>query len=173
KLITAVREEISSGTKTEFLGPNPVGYINYGADGRMLVLTVATGRRKPAGPKATSAEVEALFRSMTSYGGTYTIDGNEVTHHVDVSWNQSWTGTDQKRVARWEGNAVCVWPPLPLGPTPGGRGVRPMPGEKLDWARPAAGPPRSRHAAHAGLKAIASSAASAMLMRAPARQSDI
>ena len=43
KLITAVREEISSGTKTEFLGPNPVGYINYGADGRMLVLTVAGG----------------------------------------------------------------------------------------------------------------------------------
>jgi len=59
--------EISSGTKTEFLGPNPVGYINYGADGRMLVLTVGSGRRKPAGPKATSAEVEALFRSMTSY----------------------------------------------------------------------------------------------------------
>ena len=67
KLITAVREEISSGTKTEFLGPNPVGYINYGADGRMLVLTVGSGRRKPAGAKATSAEVEALFRSMTSY----------------------------------------------------------------------------------------------------------
>jgi hypothetical protein len=44
KLIAAVREEISSGTKTEFLGPNPVGYINYGADGRMLVLTVAGGR---------------------------------------------------------------------------------------------------------------------------------
>jgi len=82
KLITAVREEISSGTKTEFLGPNPVGYINYGADGRMLVLTVASGRGKPAGPKATSVEVEALFRSMTSYGGTYTIDGNEITHHV-------------------------------------------------------------------------------------------
>ena len=81
ELITAVREEISSGTRTEFLGPNPVGYINYGADGRMLVLTVASGRCKPAGPKATSREVEALFRSMTSYGGTYTIDGNEITQH--------------------------------------------------------------------------------------------
>ena len=85
KLIAAVREEISSGTKTEFLGPNPVGYINYGADGRMLVLTVGSGRRKPAGPKATSAEVEALFRSMTSYGGTYTIDGNEITPITSTS----------------------------------------------------------------------------------------
>jgi Lipocalin-like domain len=77
KLIAAVREEIPSGIKTEFLGSTPIGYINYGADGRMLVLTVASGRRKPAGSKATSAEVEALFRSMTSYGGTYTIDISE------------------------------------------------------------------------------------------------
>ena len=23
-----------------------------------------------------------LFRSMTSYGGTYSTDGNEITHHV-------------------------------------------------------------------------------------------
>src|SRR5262245_45867320 len=68
KLITAVREEISSGTKTEFLGPNPVGYINYGADGRVLVLTVASGRHKPAGPTATSAESEARFMTQRSRG---------------------------------------------------------------------------------------------------------
>ena len=132
KLIAAVREEISSGTKTEFLGPNPVGYINYGADGRMLVLTVAGGRHKPAGPKATSAEVEALFRSMTSYGGTYSIDGNEITHHVDVSWNQSWTGTDQKRVARFEGNRVYLSTAPSLDPITGTMSVRTMTWEKLD-----------------------------------------
>jgi len=132
KLITAAREEISSGTKTEFLGPSPVGYINYGADGRMLVLTVASGRRKPAGPKATSAEVEALFRSMTSYGGTYTIDGNEITHHVDVSWNQSWTGTDQKRVARFEGNRVYLSTPPSVDPITGTMSVLTMTWEKLD-----------------------------------------
>ena len=112
KLVAAVREEIPSGIKTEFLGSKPIGYINYGADGRMLVLTVGSGRRKPAGSNATSAEVEALFRSMTSYGGTYTIDGNEITHHVDVSWNESWTGTAQKRIARFEDNRV-----LSLDPT--------------------------------------------------------
>src|SRR5262245_48481649 len=78
----AARASQTPPEQTEFLGPNPVGYINYGADGRMLVLTVASGRRKPAGPKATSTEVEALFRSMTSYGGTYTIHGNEITQHV-------------------------------------------------------------------------------------------
>ena len=131
KLIAAVREEIASGAKTEFLGPNPVGYIIYGADGRMLVLTVGSGRRKPAGPKATSAEVEALFRSMTSYGDTYSIDGNEVTHHVGVSCNQSWTGTDQKRVAHFEGNRVYLSTPPSVDPITGTMSVRTMTWEKL------------------------------------------
>jgi hypothetical protein len=72
KLIAAVREEIPSGAKTDFLGSHPTGYINYAPDGRMMVLNVGNGRSKPAGANATPAEAEALFRSMTSYGGTYT-----------------------------------------------------------------------------------------------------
>ena len=108
KLIAAVREEIPSGAKTDFLGSHPTGYINYAPDGRMMVLNVGNGRSKPAGANATPAEAEALFRSMTSYGGTYTIDGNEITHHVDVSWNETWTGTKQKRIARFEGNRVYL-----------------------------------------------------------------
>src|SRR5499427_7507533 len=127
----AARASRTPPEQTEFLGPSPIGYINYGADGRMLVLTVASGRRKPAGPKATSAEVEALFRSMTSYGGTYSIDGNEITHHVDVFWNQSWTGTDQKRVARFEGNRVYLSTPPSLDPITGTMSVRTMTWEKL------------------------------------------
>jgi len=111
KLIAAVREEIPSGTKTDFLGSSPTGYINYAPDGRMMVLNVGNGRRKPVGANATPAEAEALFRSMTSYGGTYTIDGNEITHHVDVSWNETWTGTKQKRIARFEGNRVYLSTP--------------------------------------------------------------
>ena len=74
KLIAAIREEIPSGAKTDFLGSHPTGYINYAPDGRMMVLNVGNGRSKPAGANATPAEAEALFRSMTSYGGTYTID---------------------------------------------------------------------------------------------------
>ena len=70
-------------------------------------------------------------RRMTSYGGTYSIDGNEITHHVDVSWNQSWTGTDQKRVARFEGNRVCLSTPPSVDPITGTMSVRTMTWEKL------------------------------------------
>ena len=50
KLIAAVREEIPSGTKTDFLGSNPTGYINYAPDGRMIVLNVAAST-PPVAPR--------------------------------------------------------------------------------------------------------------------------
>ena len=131
KLIAAVREELPSGTKTDFLGSNPTGYINYAPDGRMIVLNVAAGRRKPAGANATAAEAEALFRSMTGYGGTYTIEGNEITHHVDVSWNETWTGTKQKRIARFEGNRVYLSTPPSPDPITGAISTRTMTWEKV------------------------------------------
>ena len=131
KLIAAVREEIPSCTKSDFLGPNPIGYINYSPDGRMMVLNVGSGRRKPSGVHTTPPEAEALFRSMTSYSGTYTIDGNEITHRVDISWNETWTGTEQKRVARFEGNRAYLSTPPSLDPITGTMSVRTMTWEKL------------------------------------------
>jgi Lipocalin-like domain len=131
RLIAAVREEIPSGNKSDFLGPDPSGYISYAPDGRMLVLNVGGGRRKPAGAQATAAEAEALFRSMTSYGGTYSVDGNEITHHVDISWNESWTGTEQKRFARFEGDCVHLSTPPSRDPITGTMSVRTMTWEKV------------------------------------------
>jgi len=61
----------------------------------------------------------------------------EITHHVDVSWNQSWTGTDQKRVARFEGNRVYLSTPPSLDPITGTMSMRTMTWEKLGRARPA------------------------------------
>ena len=52
-------------------------------------------------------------------------------HHVDVSWNQSWTGTDQKRVAHFEGNRVYLSTPPSVDPITGTMSVRTMTWEKL------------------------------------------
>ncbi len=131
KLLAAVREDIPSGAKTDLLGANPTGYINYAPDGRMMVLNVGSDRPKPAGGNATSAEAEALFRSMTGYAGTYTVDGNEITHHVEVSWNESWSGTRQKRFARFEGNRIYLSTPPSPDPLTGRMSVRTMTWEKV------------------------------------------
>ena len=95
KLVSAVSEDLATGQKTNICKGTPVGFIAYGADGRVITIIVDSPRQKPAGPTATAAEAEVLFRSMVAYAGSYTINGNQVIHRPDASWNETWTGADQ------------------------------------------------------------------------------
>jgi len=116
KLVSAVTQDVATGEKFDLYGPNPIGYINYGADGRMMVLQVGGARKKPAGAVPTAAEAEALFRTMLGYAGTYTIEGDAITHHVEISWNEAWSGTQQTRKFRLEGKRLHL--SLPPSPNP-------------------------------------------------------
>src|SRR5690242_19192347 len=49
-----------------------------------------------------------LHQTMFAYAGTYTLEGDKVTHHVDVSWNENWTGTDVVRFYKLEGNTLTI-----------------------------------------------------------------
>jgi hypothetical protein len=131
KLVSAEREEIPSGAKVDQLGPNPTGYINYAPDGRMIAIIARGDRAKPVGARPTQAEAEALHKSVLSYAGTYTIDGDEVTHHVDVSWNESWTGTKQTRTFRLDGERLHLATRPSPDPLDGRMSVRRMVWEKV------------------------------------------
>jgi Lipocalin-like domain len=131
RLVSNTLEEIPSGAKTDLFGPNPIGYIMYGADGRMMILQVRSQRPIPAAAAVTSTEAEALFRSLLAYGGTYSVSGDVVTHHVDISWNQSWTGTEQVRHFKFEGNRVELATDPSPDPIHGKMSVRRLVWEKL------------------------------------------
>ena len=45
---------------------------------------------------------------MYAYAGTYTLEGDKVVHHVDISWNQAWTGTDLVRFYKLDGNILTI-----------------------------------------------------------------
>jgi hypothetical protein len=45
---------------------------------------------------------------MYAYAGTFTVDGNTVTHRVDISWNENWTGTHQVRNVRLDGERLYI-----------------------------------------------------------------
>ena len=132
KLVSYVREDLPSGAKSDVLGAHPSGYINYGSDGRMMVLIVGTDRKKPAGAVATPDEAEALIRSMLAYAGTYTIDSKAktVTHHVEISWDQSRAGTDHVRTYNLEGNQLTLTTEPSTDPASGKKTVRTMVWEK-------------------------------------------
>ena len=131
KLVSVIREEVPSGVTIDLMGPNPQGFITYSTDGRMVAILVRGDRKKPAANPATAAEAENLFRSVISYAGTYTIAGNEVTHHVDISWNESWTGTKQVRIFKLDGNRVSLSTPVSPDPFDGKISVRSMVWEKV------------------------------------------
>jgi hypothetical protein len=108
---------VATGETKDVFGKAPRGFLTYGRDGRMMVLIVKDERPKPTATdltKMTDRERAELFGTMAAYGGTYTFDGKTVTHHVDISWNQVWTGTDLVRTVQFDGRKLL----LRTGPQP-------------------------------------------------------
>ena len=106
KMVSWQREVLATGERTDALGPEPVGYFSYGADGRCSILVVRRDRPIPTTLPPTEEERVHLYDSMLAYAGTYTVDEEKVVHHVDASWNQTWTGTDQVRFYQLEGDKL-------------------------------------------------------------------
>jgi hypothetical protein len=114
RLVAFTRSD-GAGASTDVWGKDPRGYLTYGRDGRMSVVLVKTGRPRAAdAAQTTDAERAELFRTLVAYAGTYTFDGEKVVHHIEVSANESWTGTDQVRHVKLDGSRLV----LTTDPTP-------------------------------------------------------
>ncbi len=108
KLRSHIREDVETGDKSHPFGTQPVGYLNYSPDGRMMVMFVSDNRKAPAEPVPTDPEMIALFKTVIAYAGAYNIEGNRVTHNVDVSWDEAWTGTKQTRFFKLDGKLLTL-----------------------------------------------------------------
>jgi hypothetical protein len=106
KLQSCIDEDLATGQKTDLLGAHPSGYLTYGADGRMCAILITEGRKAPAALVPSDAERVELYNGLIAYAGTYSVEGDKVSHHIDTSWNQSWTGTTQVRQFRIDGNVL-------------------------------------------------------------------
>jgi hypothetical protein len=91
KLESMVYEATASGQRSWPYGDHPDGYLSYSPDGRMYAIGVVDDRPKPRDLVPTDEENLKLQGSMFAYAGTFTADGQKVVHHVDISWNQSWS----------------------------------------------------------------------------------
>lgn len=109
RLVSFTRTYTESGQTADALGKDPQGLITYGRDGRMSVLIVKSGRPKVADVAAIddATRIE-LFKTLVAYAGTYTFDGKAVTHHIELSSNETWTGTHQVRNVKLEGRKLVL-----------------------------------------------------------------
>ena len=123
-------ETESKAVHTAF-GENPTGVITYTPDGRISLFIIDPKRTKPAGPKATDAEAVELYRTMIAYSGSYSIEGNKVTHKIEVSWNQAWTGTNQQRFVEVKDNQLTIKTPPIISSVSGKENVHTLVWERV------------------------------------------
>jgi hypothetical protein len=115
KMQTYTREVVATGARSNAFGEHPDGYISYAPDGRMYAIFGPGERITPAGAQPTEREAAELQRTIVSYAGTYTLEGpGKVVHHVDISWNQTFTGTEPVRFFKLDGDILTITTP-PFG----------------------------------------------------------
>lgn len=131
KLISWTRRLLDTGETVEAFGKVPRGLLHYGRDGHVFWVMTKENRTKPHDlTKLSDAERAELYNTMVAYAGTFTFDGNAATHHVEVSWNEVWTGTAQLRNLRFEGKRLI----MTTNPQPGVDGRRSS--SVFVWERP-------------------------------------
>jgi hypothetical protein len=108
RLVAVTEEETANKVVHKPLGEHPLGLIIFTADGHVSFIMADPSRKAAAAPKATDAEAAALYRTMAAYSGKYHLDGDKLTNHPEIAWNQAWNGTDQRRIVAISGNTLTV-----------------------------------------------------------------
>jgi hypothetical protein len=116
KLLSA-SSTTSTGERIEApYGVNPVGFLTYGADGRMTSL-ISYGGRRPlsfgGGTRSPQEEQAEAFNTFLAYAGRYTLSDDQVTHHVEISSIQNYANKDMVRGIKFESDRITlVTPPM-------------------------------------------------------------
>src|SRR5271169_2187706 len=117
KLVSAT-STTSAGRSEAPYGSAPAGFLTYTADGRMSTV-ISYGGRKPltfgrTGPALQEEQAEA-FKTFLAYAGRYTLSGDQMTHHVEVSSIQNYVNKDLVRSVKFqEDRIVLITPPTPV-----------------------------------------------------------
>jgi|ERR1039457_3441161 hypothetical protein len=95
------------------MGRKVVGRLTYDKQGNMSALVSRADVSPFASGDfrgATEAEVRAAFDGFVAYFGTYTFNqsADVVTHHVESASFPNWTGTEQIRYVKAEGQRLVT-----------------------------------------------------------------
>lgn len=101
------RIEYPDGAVTRPFGDGAHGYIIYSEE-RTMTASIAKASRSPFGTtnarNASADQKIAAFDSYFHYAGPWRIEGEEVVHQVTMSLNPDMVGTEQRRLAVFDGS---------------------------------------------------------------------
>jgi len=113
KLLSAA-SQTSSGERNEApYGPSPSGLLTYTADGRVTALISYGGRKLLQACAAVEEQAEA-FKTFLAYAGRYTLRGDQITHHIEVSSIQNYANQDLVRTITLAGDQIILLTPPTL-----------------------------------------------------------
>lgn len=107
RMLSWTRTSVATGTVQDALGPNPIGYIAYHSDGRMMAFVQRRDRPASHGPLTATQKAE-LFDSMLAYTASYAVEGETVIHTVDGSWNPAWGREPLVRPFKLVGDSLVI-----------------------------------------------------------------
>ncbi|HEV7967648.1 MAG TPA: lipocalin-like domain-containing protein [Candidatus Acidoferrales bacterium] len=118
KLVSA-SSATSNGERSETpYGPSPMGFLTYTEEGRVSALISYGGRKTLSVGAATLAlqeEQAEAFKTFLAYAGRYTLSGDRVIHHIEISSIQNYVGKDMVRSIKFQDDQiVLVTPPTPV-----------------------------------------------------------
>lgn len=83
------RQAVATGVSEDVLGPDPIGYVAYHADGLMMATAFRRERPVTSDP-LTARDKIALYDGMLAYVAGWVLKGNTVVHHVEAAWDPRW-----------------------------------------------------------------------------------
>ena len=104
KIVSWETEFQATGEREPVMGKNPMGYLVFTPEGRMMTVITGEGRKAPK----TDQDRADIFKSLFAYTGMYRLEGDKWITKVDVSWNPAWVGTEQVRFFRFDGDRLQV-----------------------------------------------------------------
>jgi hypothetical protein len=111
KLVSAKSTTLKGIVDPYAFGKSPSGYMTFTREGRMS-LVMADDSRKPLSVldrvAAPPEERAQAFATFVGYAGRYTLSGDHLVYHVEVSSIQNWVGTDLTRIIAFHGNELST-----------------------------------------------------------------
>ena len=101
--------KFDGGDTVEPYGSSPKGRLVLTPDSHWIIILTGANRK----PAKTIEEKATLLDFILAYSGKYTVEGDKITTHVDMSSNEIYTGAnqDQTRFFRIEGNKLTIRTP--------------------------------------------------------------
>jgi len=110
KLVSATSATRAGERDEAPYGASPSGFLTYTADGRVSAL-ISYGARKLLKPQASAQEQAEAFNTFFAYAGTYTFNGDRITHHVEVSSIPNYVHQDLVRSVKFDGDRIILVTP--------------------------------------------------------------